>query len=247
MSNELMATMANKFGISKDEMLESLVQTAFKQQGSNAITLGQMNALMVVANEYNLNPWTKEIYAFPSNGGIVPIVGIDGWSRIINENPNFDGMDFEQDEESCTCIIYRKDRNHPIKVTEYMSECSRNTGPWKSHPKRMLRHKALIQCARIAFSYTGIFDEDEAERIVEGEKDVTPKEPDLPKEPEFYPQEDFDKNIDKWVELIRDKGKKAEALINQVQTKGLLTEDQKQKLYDAEPRVIEGEIMEDGE
>jgi len=31
----------------------------------------------------------------------------------------------------------------------------------------MLRHKALIQCARIAFGFSGIYDEDEAARIVE--------------------------------------------------------------------------------
>jgi hypothetical protein len=32
-------------------------------------------------------------------------------------------------------------------------------------PKRMLRHKALIQCARVAFGFSGIFDEDEARDI----------------------------------------------------------------------------------
>jgi hypothetical protein len=31
----------------------------------------------------------------------------------------------------------------------------------------MLRHKALIQCARVAFGFSGIYDPDEAERIVE--------------------------------------------------------------------------------
>jgi hypothetical protein len=31
----------------------------------------------------------------------------------------------------------------------------------------MLRHKAMIQCARIAFGYAGIYDQDEAERIAE--------------------------------------------------------------------------------
>ena len=36
----------------------------------------------------------------------------------------------------------------------------------------MLRHKAMIQCARLAFGYAGIYDQDEAERIVE--KDITP-------------------------------------------------------------------------
>ena len=42
-------------------------------------------------------------------------------------------------------------------------------GPWQSHTKRMLRHKALIQGARIAFGFAGIYDEDEAHRIIEGE------------------------------------------------------------------------------
>lgn len=148
------------------ELMAVLKATAFKGQVSDA----QMVALLVVANQYKLNPWTKEIYAFPDRqNGIVPVVGVDGWSRIINTDPAFDGMDFEQDDESCTCVIYRKDRSHPIRVTEYMSECRRDVGPWKSHPKRMLRHKAMIQCSRIAFGFVGIYDQDEAERIVDGE------------------------------------------------------------------------------
>jgi phage recombination protein Bet len=147
-------------------LIETLKATAFKGQVSDA----QMTALMVVANQYGLNPWTKEIYAFPdSNNGIVPVVGVDGWSRIINSHSEFDGMDFQQDDESCTCIIYRKDRSHPIKVTEWLSECRRDVKPWKSHPKRMLRHKAMIQCARLAFGFVGIYEQDEAERIIEGE------------------------------------------------------------------------------
>jgi phage recombination protein Bet len=146
------------------DLINVLKATAFKGQVSDA----QMSALLIVANQYRLNPWTKEIYAFPDkNNGIVPVVGVDGWSRIINENPQFDGMDFKQDDDSCTCIIFRKDRTHPVQVTEYMSECKRPTGPWQSHPKRMLRHKAMIQCARLAFGYVGIFDQDEAERIVD--------------------------------------------------------------------------------
>lgn len=150
------------------QLLEVLKSTAFKGNVNDA----QMSALLFVAANYGLNPFTKEIYAFPDKGGIVPVVGVDGWARIINSNPQFDGMDFEQDAESCTCIIHRKDRGHPTKVTEWMSECKRETQPWKSHPKRMLRHKAMIQCARLAFGFAGIFDEDEAQRIVE--RDVTP-------------------------------------------------------------------------
>ena len=159
----------------QQELITTLRATAFKGDASEA----QFTALLIVANQYGLNPWTKEVYAFPDKqNGIVPVVGVDGWSRIINENPQFDGMEFQQDGDSCTCKIYRKDRKHPICVTEWMDECCRQpfttrdgkviNGPWQSHPKRMLRHKAMIQCARLAFGFAGIYDKDEAERIIEG-------------------------------------------------------------------------------
>ncbi len=165
----LLAKIATRYSVDPAKMLATLKATAFKGDVSNE----QMLALLVVADQYNLNPFTKEIYAFPDRqNGIVPVIGVDGWARIINNSPEFDGMEFEQDAESCTCVIYRKDRAHPTKVTEYLSECRRETAPWKSHPRRMLRHKAMIQCARLAFGFVGVFDQDEAERIIEN--DITP-------------------------------------------------------------------------
>ncbi|POY44062.1 phage recombination protein Bet [Avibacterium gallinarum] len=169
--------LANRFEITDgSDLMATLKNTAFKGNVNDS----QMTALLIVANQYGLNPWTKEIYAFPDrNNGIVPIVGVDGWARILNENPQFDGIEFDLDDEKCTCRIYRKDRSRPISVTEYMSECFRDIqGPWKTHPKRMLRHKAMIQCARLAFGFTGIYDQDEADRIIENQKEpinVTPK------------------------------------------------------------------------
>lgn len=159
----VIARLADRFGVDQSKMLECLKSTAFRGGCSNE----QLMALCIVAEQYGLNPWTKEIHAFPDKqNGIVPFVGVDGWVRIINSHPQFDGIDFAQDEDKCTCTIYRKDRGHPTIATEYMSECRRNTGPWGSHPKRMLRHKALIQAARLAFGFVGIYDQDEAERIV---------------------------------------------------------------------------------
>lgn len=173
----VLVRMANNFGIEPEKMLATLKATAFKGDVSNE----QMMALLVVAEQYNLNPWTKEIYAFPDrNHGIVPVVGVDGWSRIINSHPQFDGMDFDEGPlnerkipEYIECKMHRKDRSHPVCVKEYFAEVARDVGPWKSHPRRMLRHKAMIQCARLAFGFVGIFDDDEAERIKEA-IDVTP-------------------------------------------------------------------------
>lgn len=164
--------LAKQFNIQGDpqELVQTLKATAFKGNATDA----QFNALMIVSTQYGLNPFTKEIYAFPDkNNGITPVVGVDGWARIINSHPQFDGMEFTADEKSCTCKIYRKDRGHPTTVTEYLEECKRNTQPWSSHPRRMLRHKAMIQAARLAFGFGGIYDEDEAQRIQTPE---TPKE-----------------------------------------------------------------------
>ena len=170
----LITKMADKYGLEPNRMMATLKATAFKGDVTNE----QMAALLIVADQHNLNPWLKEIYAFPSRQGIVPIVGVDGWARIVNEHPQFDGMDFvySKEDDSITCTIHRKDRAHPVSVTEYMSECKRPTDPWNTHPLRMLRHKAMIQCARIAFSFAGIYDPDEGERVLAAENaiDITP-------------------------------------------------------------------------
>ena len=187
----LTTKLAKQFNIGDgSDLVSTLKATCFKS--GTQVTDAQMTALLIVANQYGLNPFTREIYAFPDKGGIVPVVGLDGWSRIINSRPEFDGMDFAQDAESCTCTIYRKDRSHPIKVTEWMAECKRSAGPWLSHPYRMLRHKAMIQCARIAFGFAGIYDQDEAERIRDAiirhiEKDLGPVSlPQVPLSPQPF-------------------------------------------------------------
>ena len=233
----LTKTLANKLDMGDGgDLIETLKATAFKGQVSDA----QMTALLAVANQYGLNPWTKEIYAFPDkNNGIVPVVGVDGWSRIINSHPQFDGIEFEQDAESCTCIIYRKDRNRPTKVTEYMEECKRGTGPWVSHPRRMLRHKAMIQCARLAFGYGGIYDQDEAERIVEassvkhmGKVEIVDAQPALPAP---YTDDEFSANLPKWQQIIAGGRKTADELVAFISSKRPLTEAQQQQLRAAQP------------
>lgn len=214
-----------------EELYQVLKATAFKGD----VTDAQLSALLIVAKQYGLNPWTKEIYAFPDKGAIVPIVGVDGWARIINNNPQFDGMEFTQDEHSCTCTIYRKDRSHPTKLTEWMAECKRESaGPWKSHPYRMLRHKAMIQCARMAFGFGGIYDHDEAERIVEaspGIKTIDPATGEiLPRtaspKPPGYTSEQFESNMVIWRKVIASGKKDVGGVLATVATIATLTEEQ---------------------
>jgi phage recombination protein Bet len=171
----LVTRTAERFGIDAARMLPTLKATCFKS--STPASDEQMIALLIVAEQYHLNPFTKELYAYPDKGGIVPVVSVDGWARIINEHPMLDGIDFDYAPDGAwvTCILHRKDRAHPIRITEFLEECIRPTEPWRKSPRRMLRHKSLIQCARIAFGFAGIFDEDEAQRIVAVSGHAEPK------------------------------------------------------------------------
>ncbi len=168
----IIAAMAQHYEMEPAKFYATIKATVFPQ--GKEVSNEQAAAFLVVAKQYNLNPFIKEIYAFPGRGGgIVPIVSVDGWATLINRQPMLDGIQFEDHlEESVlmavTCRIYRKDRSHATEVTEYLNECRRDTDTWVKYPSRMLRHKALIQAARYAFGLVGIYDPDEAERIAEG-------------------------------------------------------------------------------
>jgi hypothetical protein len=46
-----------------------------------------------------------------------------------------------------------------------MYEVHTNQGAWLTHPRRMLRHKTMVQCARVCFGLSGIYDPDEAFKV----------------------------------------------------------------------------------
>jgi phage recombination protein Bet len=194
----LIAKFGAKYGVDPDKVLSTLKNTVFKCQKQKDGTIveatnEQLQVLLIVADQYGLNPFTREIYAFPDKkNGIIPVVGVDGWLRIINQHPQFRSMEFRDSEEMIRAengehpgapawievTITRADRDKPTVIREYFNECYRPpfkgrgqngdyevAGPWQTHPARFLRHKAIIQCGRVAFGFVGIFDPDEAERI----------------------------------------------------------------------------------
>lgn len=165
----LLVAMASKYDMEPARFKQTVMATCFDAKG----TEDELIAFLIVAHRYGLCPFRREIYAFPKKGGgIQPVVSVDGWSSIMNRHPEMDGIEFEYEHDekgklvAITSIIYRKDRSRPCKVTEWLDECRRNTEPWNTWTRRMLRHKALIQGARVAFSISGIMDEEEAQEMV---------------------------------------------------------------------------------
>jgi hypothetical protein len=132
----------------------------------------------MLSERLGLDPLNNEIYATavtPESGKkarIVFVVGVDGWSKIINSHSQFDGMKFVEsapgDDELplyIECTIFRKDRRVATSIREYMYEAHTGQGAWLTHPRRMLRHKAMVQCARACFGLGGVYEPDEAERV----------------------------------------------------------------------------------
>jgi len=160
----LIATMAEQYGLEPKMFQETIIAAAVGNKDMDKYALAQ---LLLVAKEYNLNPITKEIYAFPSRYGLQPLVGIDGWIKLANSHPQFDGIQTEAvlDKDGnmigMTASVWRKDRSHPVIETEYLTECRRPTDIWKRMPNRMMKHRAKAQAIRTAFGFAGIYLPDE--------------------------------------------------------------------------------------
>jgi hypothetical protein len=118
-----------------------------------------MLTLLSQAKRYGLNPILGEIACdYSEELGWQVYIPIDGWVTLILREPNFQGMVFTQAEREeyglpiwMECTIHRSDRVVPMTVREYLSEVKTNHPAWQKFPRRMLRYKALQQCARLAF------------------------------------------------------------------------------------------------
>lgn len=191
MSNAL-AVIAASNGVTQEEVAEVLrgmIISGKGQHGAQA-TNAEMTVVSSIFAKYDLNPFIREGHAFVSGGKLQVMIGLDGWLKIANRHPEFDGyeqfdnFDDKGDLVSVTTKIYVKNRRFPTPHTEYMKEVFVSTSQaWKKFPFRMLAGKSLGQCVRKAFGVSEVLDDDEASRIAANsqsgphgsrEKDITP-------------------------------------------------------------------------
>ncbi len=114
--------------------------------------------LLRLASKHLLDPLSDEISIMETKEGFLPFITIDGWAKLINQHPQYAGMSLREPTESNSqlpawmeCTIYRNDRILPIVVKEYLEEVMTNHPTWQQMPRRMLRHRVIQQCARLAF------------------------------------------------------------------------------------------------
>lgn len=161
-------------GLSYDTYVRTITATALSDLA--AWNQSDLERLLIAARAHGLNPLNREIFMMGNSTDAPPLiaVGVDGWAKIMNSHPQFAGMMFTESSEHSNdvprwieCEIHRHDRVVPLKVREYFEEARSEHLAWLTHPRRMLRHKCMVQCARLAFGLSGIYDADEALRIKE--------------------------------------------------------------------------------
>ena len=146
--------------------------------------------LLQACKKYGLDPLNKEIYPyFNMDGSMTPTLTIDGWLKLVNSQPDYEGYEQSFSQEMIDIPgtnkkvvawyevkIFRKSLPRPIVVREYFDEVFRGVKrtdrngrdlgyaktPWISCPNRMMRHRTFIQCARYAFPCGGLGYEDGA-------------------------------------------------------------------------------------
>jgi RecT family len=113
--------------------------------------------LLRLANKYQLDPLSDEIALLQNQDQTYqPFITIDGWSKLINNHPQYAGMSLRDSTELIDgipswmeCTMYRNDRILPIVIKEYLDEVRTNHPSWQQMPRRMLRHRVIQQCARL--------------------------------------------------------------------------------------------------
>lgn len=145
--------------LDEQEMIQTLKQTVCK-----GATDAQFHMFVEICKATGLNPLLKEIWFVP---GVGIIAARDGYLRVANEHPQFDGMSthVDRDEKNvpikATCTVWRKDRNHPTICEAYFSEYRKSSGTWNTYPSAMISKVAEVLALKRSFSINGVVSEEE--------------------------------------------------------------------------------------
>lgn len=168
-----------------------------------------------------------------------PALWGDAVKAIILNSPLCEKFEERFDEQTMTAWVTAKRKGH----AEFQASFSQvdaekaglwiKAGPWTQYPKRMLKMRARGFAARDEFAdvLKGLCVAEEQMDIVE--KDISPvySAPiEESGEVAYYPAESFDKNFPKWEQAIATNRKTAADVIAMIESKGALTDDQKNQI-----------------
>ncbi len=126
-AQDIVARNVRRSGLHYDSFVRLIIQSALSRL--TIWSQADLERLLLMAERLELDPLSNEIYALEKSASagqkaqIIFVVGVDGWTKIINSHPAFDGMLFVEsapgDDELplyFECTIFRKDRKVATSV-----------------------------------------------------------------------------------------------------------------------------------
>lgn len=147
----------------------------------------ELKMFLTLAAKYELDPFAKEIWFVRMGGRNTIITGRDGYLKIANRNPAYDGMtsdvvhagdkfikDGNEIRHAYTlsnrgpivgayAMVYRKDRSTPSYFFAPFNEYNKGgiSGVWSQYPSAMIVKVAEACALKRAFSISGLTTEEE--------------------------------------------------------------------------------------
>lgn len=157
---------AARAGLRYESFTQQLLSCAFAH-----VTFWQQSdveRLFWLADRLGLDPLERDLIALEQKEAFPPTVAfmitLDGWVKLLHRHPRFRGLSFEEGPSDdhglpvwVACSVFWEGFACPWVVREWASEHRSLHESWLNHPRRMLRHKALTQCARLALGIGGGF------------------------------------------------------------------------------------------
>ena len=155
----------------------------------NTVAVGandsELKMFLNIAAKYELDPFLREIWFANMGNRNTIMTGRDGYLKIANRDPNFDGMKsdvvhagdkFMKDGDDVKhaynmqnrgpivgayAIVYRKDRKHPTYCFAPFNEYNKGVNVWRQYPSAMIVKVAETMALKRAFSISGLVTEEE--------------------------------------------------------------------------------------
>lgn len=129
---------------------------ALRNSVAPGLTDAEFQLFGEIVRSTGLNPITKEVWAIKAGGRLQLMTGINGFLKIANSHPQYDGMEVDYEWQdgkliAATAKVYRKDRRFPSVATAYMAEYKKSTPIWQQMPSVMLSKCAKSLALREAF------------------------------------------------------------------------------------------------
>lgn len=164
------ASAAAVLGVEPSKLCGLLRNVWRTSKGQEPLTDQEMFQGISLIARYELDPIAKEIYVTRTSKGLVTIIGIDGWIKVLDRTDHYDGFDVELHSDENGKIdyvdtkIFSKKRAHPTTYRAYASEYSKVSGFVAGQmPTHMLRIFGLRHAARLFTPIGGnVMTEEEA-------------------------------------------------------------------------------------